>query len=69
MRIVQTIQVWQADPSEVTIPPRELTAVDPLLRSTDPGECLLSTNDLEREEKLEGKGIRCESSVLFLLGM
>jgi len=69
IRIVQTIQVWQADPSEAAIPVRELAPFEPRLRSAALGECLLITNDLERVEKV-GKGeIRCVPLVLFLLGL
>jgi hypothetical protein len=69
MRIVQSIQVWQADASETPIPARELDAFEPRSRSANPGECLLITNDLERKEKVGKKEIPCVPLVLFLLGL
>lgn len=69
MRIVQSIQIWQADESETTIPARELAAFESRSRSANPGECLLITNDLERMEKVGKKEIRCVPLVLFLLGL
>ena len=68
MRIVQSIQVWQADPSETAIQARELVPFESRLRSADSGECLLITNDLERVEKVGKNEIRCVPLVLFLLG-
>ena len=68
LRIARTIQVWQADPSETAIPARELAPFEPRLRSTDSGECLLITNDLERVEKAGKKEIRRVPLVLLLLG-
>jgi len=67
LRIVQTIQVWQADPSETAIPARELAPFESRLRSADSGECLLITNDLERVERVGKKQIRCLPLALFLL--
>jgi hypothetical protein len=55
--------------SETAIPTRELASFESRLRSKDPGECLLITNDLERVEKVGKKEIRCVPLVLFLLGM
>jgi len=69
MRIVQSIQVWQADPSETAIPARELAAFEPRLRSADSGECLLITNDLERVAKVGKREVRCVPLALFLLGI
>lgn len=69
LRIVQSIQVWQADASETMIPARELAAFESRSRSANPGECLLITNDLERMEKVGKKEIRCVPLVLFLLGL
>jgi predicted AAA+ superfamily ATPase len=69
LRIVQSIQVWQADPSETAIPARELAPFEPRLRSAGPGECLLITNDLERVEKVGKKEIRCVPPVLFFFGL
>jgi uncharacterized protein len=69
LRIVQSIQVWQADPSETAIPARELVAFEPRLRSADSGDCLLITNDLERVERMGKREIRCVPLVLFLLGL
>jgi hypothetical protein len=67
MRITQSIQVWQADASEMKIPARELAAFETRLRSADRGECILITNDLERVEKVGKKEIRCVPLVSFLL--
>ena len=69
LRIVQSIQVWQADSSETAIPARELVPFESRLRSADSGECLLITNDLERVEKVGKKEIRCVPLALFLLGL
>ncbi len=69
MRIVQSIQVWQADASETAIPDRELAAFESRSRSANLGECLLITNELERMEKVGKKEIRCVPLVLFLLGL
>ncbi|MFH0788789.1 MAG: ATP-binding protein [Pseudomonadota bacterium] len=69
LRIVQSIQVWQADASETMIPARELAAFESRSRSANPGECFLITNDLERMEKVGKKEIRCVPLVLFLLGL
>ena len=69
MRVVQSIQVWQADAAETAIPARELAAFESLSRSANPGECILITNDLERMEKVGKKEIRCVPLVLFLLGL
>jgi hypothetical protein len=67
LRVAQSIQVWQADPSETAITARELVPFESRLRSADSGECLLITNDLERVEKMGEKEIRCVPLVLFLL--
>ena len=69
MRVVQSIQVWQADAAESTTPARELAAFESLSRSANPGECILITNDLERTEKVGKKEICCVPLVLFLLGL
>ncbi len=69
MRVVQSIQVWEVDASEMAIPARELIAFDSLSRSANLGECLLITNDLERMEKVGKKEIHCVPLVLFLLGL
>jgi uncharacterized protein len=69
MRIVQSIQVWQADAGVTVIPARELAAFESPSRSATPGECILITNDLERMEKIGKKEIRCVPLVLFLLGL
>jgi uncharacterized protein len=69
MRIVQSIQVWQADAAETVIPVRELAAFESRSRSANPEEFILITNDLERTEKIGKKEIRCVPLVLFLLGL
>jgi predicted AAA+ superfamily ATPase len=67
IRVVESIQVWQADAVETAIPVRKLAAFESLSRSANPGECILITNDLERMEKVGKKEIRCVPWFCFSL--
>jgi uncharacterized protein len=69
LRIVQSIQVWQADPTETVIAARELAPFALSTRSKNPGECILVTNDLDRVEKVGAREVRCVPLAIFLLGL
>ncbi len=65
MKIVRRIQVWYEDAPETEIPERDLAAFGNL--QADEAECLLLTNDLEKEIEIGTKKVRCLPVVKYLL--
>lgn len=65
MKIIRRIQVWYEDAPQTEIPERELAAFGKL--QEDDAECLLLTNDLEKEIEIGTKKVRCLPVVKYLL--
>ncbi len=63
--ITQRIQVWYEDALQTEIPQRELTAFADLPK--DAGQCLLLTNDLEKEIEVGTTKVHCVPVVKYLL--
>ncbi|MBE0648469.1 MAG: ATP-binding protein, partial [Bacteroidales bacterium] len=63
--ITQRIQVWYEDALQTEIPQRELTAFGDLQKDT--GQCLLLTNDLEKEIEVGTTKVLCVPVVKYLL--
>jgi predicted AAA+ superfamily ATPase len=63
--VTRRIQVWYEDAPQAEIPARELAAFSELL--DDKAECLLLTNDLEKEMEIGGTQVNCIPVVKFLL--
>lgn len=63
--ITRRIQVWYEDAPQAEIPARELAAFNELLE--DRAECLLLTNDLEKEIEIGGSKVNCVPVVKYLL--
>ncbi|NCP04230.1 MAG: hypothetical protein GW861_12730, partial [Deltaproteobacteria bacterium] len=59
------IQVWFEDALQMEIPQRELTAFGDLQK--DAGQCLLLTNDLEKEIEVGTMKVLCVPVVKYLL--
>ncbi len=75
-KIASRIQVWYEDPDRSEIPARELAAfanppTDGALGELGgpPAECLLLTNDIERQMQVGPSGVRCVPLVKYLLGL
>ncbi len=63
--ITRRIQIWYEDALQAEIPERELTAFGDLQR--DAGQCLLLTNDLERDIEIGTTKVHCVPVVKYLL--
>ncbi|AJF06611.1 ATP-binding protein [Geoalkalibacter subterraneus] len=65
LKIVRRIQVWYEDAPQSEIPERELAAFEKL--QGDDAECLLLTNDLEKDTEIGPTKVRCLPVVKYLL--
>ncbi|MBU1171167.1 MAG: ATP-binding protein [Proteobacteria bacterium] len=69
MTIIRRIQVWYGDPSDTSVPARELACFQKTPKGYETAETLFLTNDYNDVVKTDSADVKCIPVVKFLLGL